>query len=71
MPRVIPSIKRAFNVLELFLVEQRPLSVPEIVERLGLPRTTAHEIVNTLVESSYLRRDETHNNKGIPGAQAS
>jgi DNA-binding IclR family transcriptional regulator len=63
VPRTTPSIKRAFSILELFLVEQRSLSVREIIERVGLPRTTAHEIVNTLVESSYLRRDEIRSNK--------
>lgn len=63
MPRVIPSIKRAFNILELFLKENRALSVPEIIARLNLPRTTAHEIVNTLLESGCLVRDEVHPNK--------
>jgi IclR family KDG regulon transcriptional repressor len=63
VPRTIPSIKRAFNVLELFLKETRALSVPEIVARLNLPRTTAHEIVNTLLESGYLSRDELQLNR--------
>ncbi|MCF8042745.1 MAG: IclR family transcriptional regulator [Desulfarculaceae bacterium] len=67
MPRVIPSVARALNVLELFLAEQCPLSVPEIVERLGLPRTTAHELVNTLLHVGYLRRDVKHFNKVFLG----
>jgi len=67
VPRVIPSIKRAFDVLELFLKEPRPLTVPEIVARLNLPRTTAHEIVNTLLKSGYLRRDEARSNKVFLG----
>ena len=67
VPRVVPSIKRAFLVLDLFQKEPRPLTVPEIVERLGIPRTSAHEIVNTLLESGYLRRDETHANKVFLG----
>lgn len=67
MVRVIPSVIRALSVLELFLAEQRPLSVPDIVERLGLPRTTAHELVNTLVHVGYLRRDDRQANKVFLG----
>lgn len=67
MPRVIPSVARALSVLELFLAEQCPLSVPEIVERLGFPRTTAHELVNTLLHVGYLRRDEKQSNKVFLG----
>jgi IclR family KDG regulon transcriptional repressor len=67
VPRVIPAIKRALDVLELFLEEQRPLSVPEIVKKSGLPRTTTHEIVNTLLDSWYLRRDEAHPKKLLLG----
>jgi len=67
VPRVIPSIRRAFDVLELFLKEPRAMTVPEIVARLNLPRTTAHEIVNTLRQSGYLRRDDIHSNKVFLG----
>jgi IclR family KDG regulon transcriptional repressor len=54
VPRKIPSIKRAFAVLELFLKGTRELSVPEIVAQLNFPRTTAYEIVNTLLACGYL-----------------
>lgn len=67
MPREIPALKRAFDVLELFLKEPRPMTVPEIVARLNLPRTTAHEIVNTMVSSGYLHRDDVHTNKVFLG----
>ncbi|MBF0529486.1 MAG: IclR family transcriptional regulator [Deltaproteobacteria bacterium] len=67
MPREIPAIKRAFDVLELFLKEPRPMTVPEITARLNLPRTTAHEIVNTMVSTDYLRRDDVHTNKVFLG----
>ncbi len=67
MPRVIPSVSKALKVLELFLDDQRPLSVPEIVDNLGLPRTTTHELVNTLIHSEYLRRDENQYNKVFLG----
>ena len=53
MPRVVPAVIRALDILELFL--DRPLlSAREIGERLGLPRTTVHELLVTLVARSYL-----------------
>jgi DNA-binding IclR family transcriptional regulator len=67
MPREIPALKRAFDVLELFLKEPRPMTVPEIVARLNLPRTTAHEIVGTMVSSGYLHRDDDRANKVFLG----
>ena len=55
--------------MELFLKEPRAMTVPEIVERLDLPRTTTHEIVNTLVAGGYLRRDDVHSNKFFLGSR--
>ena len=58
MTRTRASVRRALEVLELFLDGTRSLSVPEIVARLGLPRTTAHELVRTLLASAYLTQVE-------------
>ena len=63
MSRKIPSIQRAFDVLELFLQGTRALSVPEIVARLNFPRTTVYEIVNTLLTSGYLKTAEGQHNR--------
>ncbi len=63
MPRKIPSIKRAFDVLELFLKGTRELSVPAIVAQLNFPRTTAYEIVNTLLACGYLTAVEGQPNR--------
>lgn len=54
MGRMVPAVARAFDILELFLDTEGPLSVPEIIRRLGIPRATAHELVSTLVARSYL-----------------
>jgi DNA-binding IclR family transcriptional regulator len=54
MGRIVPAVARALDVLELFLDDQETLSAPEIVARLKLPRTTAHELVTTLVARSWL-----------------
>jgi len=44
---------RALDILELFL-DGETLTAPEITGRLGLPRTTVHELVHTLADRNYL-----------------
>jgi IclR family transcriptional regulator, KDG regulon repressor len=62
MGRVVPAVARALDVLELFIDGSESLSTPEIVARLGLPRTTGHELVTTLVARAYLAPVS-----GVPG----
>lgn len=50
-----PALRRGLDILELFLEPNDGLRVPEITERLGLPRATAHELVATLVDRGYLQ----------------
>lgn len=53
MGRAVPAASRALDILELFL--QSPvLSAADVVNQLGLPRTTVHELLGTLVDRSYL-----------------
>ncbi|MGY1451635.1 IclR family transcriptional regulator [Streptomyces sp. SS8] len=54
MGRLVPAVTRALDILELFLDGDGTLSAPEITRRLGLPRTTVHELVTTLAARSYL-----------------
>ncbi|MEU7318051.1 IclR family transcriptional regulator [Streptomyces sp. NPDC007083] len=54
MGRLVPAVTRALDILELFLERDGPLSAPDIVRGLGLPRTTVHELVGTLTARSYL-----------------
>src|SRR3954452_9366009 len=53
MSRAVPAASRALNILELFL-DAPVLSAAEIVNQLGLPRTTVHELLGTLADRSYL-----------------
>lgn len=62
MARQVPAVARAFEILELFL-DHDELSQPEIVVQLGLPRTSVHELVNTLLERGYLERSSTADRK--------
>jgi IclR family KDG regulon transcriptional repressor len=59
VPRQVPAVVRALDILELFLRQSPPpaLSVPEIAAALSLPRSTAHELVGTLVARRYLQPD--------------
>ena len=56
MAKIIPSVKRAFEILELFLDGTKSFSVPEISLRLGLPRTTTYDLVQTLLDCGYFER---------------
>ncbi|GAA4664878.1 MULTISPECIES: IclR family transcriptional regulator [Amycolatopsis] len=61
MPRLVPAVSRAADVLELFLGPRAELTAGEIGERLGLPRSTTHELLTTLVSRRYLdRRGNTY-----------
>lgn len=53
--RAVPAASRALDILELFL-DAPSLSAAEVVERLGLPRTTVHELLGTLADRRYLVR---------------
>lgn len=54
MGRLVPAVTRAFDILELFLEGEGKLSAPDVIRRLGLPRTTVHELLTTLAARSYL-----------------
>ncbi|MFG2721962.1 IclR family transcriptional regulator [Streptomyces sp. NPDC048416] len=54
MGRLVPAVARALDVLELFLESEGSLSAPDVIRRLGLPRTTVHELLTTLAARSYL-----------------
>ncbi len=55
--RLIQSIERAADVLELFLISSEELSVKEMSDRLGLSKSTVHGIIKTLEYRGYLKQD--------------
>ncbi|ORV32133.1 hypothetical protein AWB99_10780 [Mycolicibacterium confluentis] len=52
---------RAFGILEMFIDDGgQGLTSAQIVEHTGLPRTTVHELLATMVATKYLRRDNAN-----------
>jgi DNA-binding IclR family transcriptional regulator len=48
------SVERAFAILEMFERERRSLSLKELSEYCGIPSSTCHTLVHTLLKRSYL-----------------
>ncbi len=48
------SVDRALAILELFERERRPLSLKELAYFCGIPSSTCHNLVHTLLKRSYL-----------------
>lgn len=48
------SVRRAFDIFELMLERGSPMTVAQLVEELGIPKSTAYELVRTLTQSDYL-----------------
>lgn len=48
------SVERAFAILETFERERRPLSMKDLAEACGMPASTCHALVHTLIRRAYL-----------------
>ncbi|AZV45236.1 IclR family transcriptional regulator [Peribacillus asahii] len=55
--RLIQSIERAADVLELFMVSNPELSIKEISQKLNLSKSTVHGIIKTLEHRGYLQQN--------------
>ena len=55
--RLIQSIERAADILELFLTAAPELSVKEISEHTGLSKSTIHGIIKTLEYKGFLQQN--------------
>jgi IclR family transcriptional regulator, KDG regulon repressor len=54
MGSTVPALSRGLDILELFLGGDQELAAPDVIARLGLPRTTAYELLQTLAARGYL-----------------
>lgn len=62
-PQLVKSAARVFDVFELLVQHPDGLSLTEISDALGFPRSSAHGLLNTMVVRGYLReglRDRTY-----------
>lgn len=50
----IKAVRTTFRIVEELRVAERPLGVSELARRLGLPVSTVHSHLTTLVESEFL-----------------
>jgi IclR family acetate operon transcriptional repressor len=51
---VVTSAWRTLRVFEVFAEQQRPLSLTELAQELGIPKSSCHAIVSTLSDGGYL-----------------
>ncbi len=52
--KMVKSVNRTMEILELFDRKRKPLPAVEIAEELGYPLASTHEILKTLAELDYL-----------------
>jgi DNA-binding IclR family transcriptional regulator len=56
-PKMIKSLQRAINILDLFDEQAPELGITDIAERLGLHKSTAAGLIYTLEHNGYLDQD--------------
>jgi DNA-binding IclR family transcriptional regulator len=54
----VPSLEKALSILEMLASSNNGLSLPEIVKKSGLPKSSIHCILVTLQRHEYLHRNE-------------
>jgi IclR family acetate operon transcriptional repressor len=54
----VQSVVKATVILQAFDRQHRSLSIRQLVERTGIPRSTCHALVTTLVETGLLERQQ-------------
>lgn len=65
-PRM-PAVDRALNLLELLSNSQNGLTLSELSRKLGIPKSTAHYLINTLATRGYIQHasDGRHYSLGL------
>lgn len=59
----VQSLAKAFNLLEVFSKEARPLTLKELAESAAIERSSAQRMAFTLVELGYLEKTENRSYK--------
>src|SRR5262245_33710440 len=51
------AVARAFAVLELLALEEKPVRLSAIALRLGMQKSTVHRVLSTLAELGYVQQE--------------
>jgi DNA-binding IclR family transcriptional regulator len=62
---VVPAVERAILILQLLGREPERLTISEIAQRLGIPKSTVFTILTTLQEHNMVEREETSGRFGL------
>ncbi len=55
---IVPSLSRAFEILDMLSMSSVGLSKMEIAQSIGIPYSTAFNLLNTMDQHEYVRKDE-------------
>jgi DNA-binding IclR family transcriptional regulator len=55
-PQMSRSVVRAIDILDLMMDRQEPIGVTDVIDALSIPKSTAYELIRTLVERRYVER---------------
>lgn len=55
---MVGSVRKALDILELFSVTEPRLTLAQISRRLAIPKSTVHNLLQTLVERGYVERPD-------------
>jgi IclR family transcriptional regulator, KDG regulon repressor len=69
-PRAVPAVARALDILETIRDTASPLTIPDLVARLDLPRSSVHELVRTLAGRGYLQPADGQPHRFVLGLRA-
>lgn len=58
MAPLVESADRVLRLLECFAPHERDVSLGEIAERVGLPKSSVHRLLVTLIAHNFVERDE-------------
>jgi DNA-binding IclR family transcriptional regulator len=56
-PRLVPAVERAARLLDALAASRQPLSLADLARALGLPRSSVHGLLATLVALDLARRN--------------
>ena len=55
----VPNLERGLSIIELLATQTQGLTLTEIIQLLGMSKSSAFRIVNTLIFKNYLQKNQT------------